>query len=218
MHIEWNDNSFYIQNILHYRSLYTVKVFSKAYACRVEKSNNAHVVGREKHTTMHQTYLLDLDTMLSTLSRYQLSGLLYASIARGRMRKEQWQIEMTLYRGKVATCLLLINQARVTGEEALQAIQPLGAIPWKFVINITSPALSSVRTGTQSHQEPGLIPKQTVSLPATEISRLPRSHFLVYASVNGKRTVENIAQLLKATPEQVEQVLQELQSWGLVRF
>lgn len=163
---------------------------------------------------MHETYQLDLDTMLSTLARRQLSGTLMADVLRGRLRKETWHIEMTLQRGEVATCWLSQRQTRITDEEALQMIRQLGVIPWTFITAITSPSMSGIQNQTVGRT--GAVPSQLVSLPASELTRLPRPHFQVYAYVDGRRNIASIAQLLRATPAQIETVLRDLQTWKLI--
>ncbi|WP_136625167.1 hypothetical protein [Dictyobacter kobayashii] len=64
---------------------------------------------------------------------------------------------------------------------------------------------------------PTWIPGKVDILSSTDLSRLPRPHFQVYANVDGKRSVAEIAYLLRTTPDRIENILRDLVSWGLVR-
>ena len=83
---------------------------------------------------MYQSYQLDLDTLLSTLARRQVSGVLTAEVMRGHWRKERGQIEITLYRGRVATSLLTMKTLKLAGEDALRTIKSMGFLTWTCAI------------------------------------------------------------------------------------
>ncbi len=175
---------------------------------------------------MSQVYNLDLETMLSTLSRRQLSGNLIADVPRGRVGKEPAHIKILVDGGKVVSCSLQSGQIYLTGESALQTIAQLDVIPWLFTTSpkqlvtpstptLVPPVQQLVPIGEVS-QTP--IPKRLGTLQQADLARLPRTHFQVYAYIDGKRTVAEIAQQLRATPRQIERVLFDLQTWKTVQY
>ncbi len=168
---------------------------------------------------MTQVYNLDLETMLFTLSRRQLSGNLTADISKGRGKKELIHIEITVESGKVLSCLLQSNQIQLRDERALESIAQLGMIPWSFSVSPRQsigeqarPVLA-LKVATQAGT-----PVRLVNLQSENLAKLPRTHFQVYAYVDGRRTVEEIAHLLRTTPQQIEDVLFELQAWRVVQY
>lgn len=168
---------------------------------------------------MPQVYNLDLETMLSTLSRRQLSGSLVADVPRGKVGREPGHVEISVDNGKAVFCTLQSGQTYVTGEKALQILAQLDIIPWVFTVSpkqaLLPLAQSAIPQGGVSQVR---IPKRSGTLQQTELARLPRTHFQVYAYIDGKRTVEEIAQQLRATPEQIERVLFDLQTWKIVQY
>ena len=169
---------------------------------------------------MPQVYNLDLETMLATLSRRQLSGNLVADIARGKVGREPAHLEISVDSGKIVSCLLQSGQTYVTGENVLQLLARLEIIPWVFV---ASSPQQSVGPATKSLVPPGevsqpRVPRRLATLQQGELARLPRTHFQVYAYLDGRKTIEEIAQLLRTTPEQIERVLLDLQTWKIVQY
>ena len=167
---------------------------------------------------MPQVYNLDLETMLSTLARRQLSGNLVADVPKGRVGRESAHIEINVDSGKLISCSLRSGQAIITGENALQIIARLDVIPWSFT---SAPSQLTVAT-TQSLSPTGLvplarIPKRSITLQSADLAKLPRTHFQVYAYIDGKRTVEELAHLLRTTNGQIERVLADLRAWKIVQ-
>jgi hypothetical protein len=166
---------------------------------------------------MGGVYNLDLETMLATLLRRQQSGILSARLPSGKVGKGPGHIEIVLNRGKVVTCQLTAGQLDLRGRDALQVIAGLGVLPWAFV---ASPPQSSLAR-TQPLPAVQLtfeerVPRRLVTLQGSQLAKLPRPHFQVYAHVDGKRTLGEIANLLRLTPEQIENILGDLQAWQLV--
>ena len=162
---------------------------------------------------MPQVYNLDLETMLSTLSRRQLSGILVTDLPRGSVGREPAHIEISVDIGKVVSCSLQSGQTYITGENVLQLLARLEIIPWVFAAASPAQPSGAIERLPQSH-----IPRRLGTLQQTDIARLPRTHFQVYAYIDGRRTVEEIAQQLMATPEQIERVLFDLQAWKVVQY
>ncbi len=164
---------------------------------------------------MPQVYNLDLETMLSTLSRRQLSGSLVADVPKGKVGRESAHIEINVDSGKIVFCSLQSGKTHLTGESVLHMIAQIEVIPWIFTARHMS--ASSVQAliplGAVSQTS---IPRRLGTLQPTDLARLPRTHFQVYAYIDGKKTVKEIAQQLRATPEQIERVLFDLRSWNVV--
>ncbi len=166
---------------------------------------------------MPQVYNLDLETMLSTLSRRQLSGSLVADVPKGKVGREPAHIEINVDSGKIVFCSLQSGKTHLTGESMLQIIAQLEVIPWIFTAipkhMSASPVQSLVPLGVVSQTS---IPRRLGTLQPTDLARLPRAHFQVYAYIDGKKTVIEIAQLLRTTPEQIERILFDLRTWNIV--
>lgn len=167
---------------------------------------------------MSQVYNLDLETMLSTLSRRQLSGSLVANIPRGKVGRESAYIEITVDSGKILFCSLLSGQTNFTGESAIQIIVGLGVIPWSFTATTKQSSSTTLQTTQPMFPAvPRPVPRRLVVLQPADLARLPRSHFHTYAYIDGRRTVEEIAHLLRVTPKQIEDILFDLQKWQVIQ-
>ncbi len=174
-------------------------------------------VFHKREQKMSQVYNLDLETMLSTLSRRQLSGSLVADVPKGRVGREPAHIEINVNSGKIISCSLRSGRLYVTGENVLQILARLDIIPWIFSV---SPQQSSVTQSLVPMTEvsQARIPRRLGALQQADLARLPRTHFQVYAYIDGKKTIEEIAQQLRTTTEQIERVLLDLQTWNIVQY
>lgn len=111
------------------------------------------------------------------------------------------------------------GHASLSGENALQIIAQVEVIPWIFVVSPKQSLALSVQPFAPTGEVlQTCIPKRFGTLQQTELARLPRPYFQVYAYVDGKKTVEEIAQLLRTTPEHVERILSDLQAWRIVQY
>jgi hypothetical protein len=169
---------------------------------------------------VNQTYNLDLEMMLTTLARRQLSGRLFADIVKGKKAKEGSHVEIVIDRGKIISCRLSIGSIIMNGEQALQMIRRQGTIPWTFLLASTQSSNASVMPGSSRQLSRVIayyVPRRLVLLSSSELARLPRFYFQVYANIDGKKTSVEIARVLRVTSEQVERVCLDLQSWQLIQ-
>lgn len=157
-----------------------------------------------------EVYSLDLEAMLSTLARRRLSGSLISDLPRGRGRKEPIHIEITIDQGKIISCLFLRGRAQlVNNNEALSAIAQLGTLPWTF-------EAFQVRGASNAPPPTIWIPKRIGEHSAADFYKLSHLHFLVFACIDGRKGIEEIATLLHANPEQVRTILLELEKLRFV--
>ncbi len=151
-----------------------------------------------------EVYSLDLESMLSTLTLRRLSGTLVSDLLRSRAPKKPIHIEITLDQGKISSCLMLRGRVRLVDNDALLAVMRLGTLPWTLEVAqplaVSNPSLSVV-----------WIPKRLAEHPVTDFYQLSYAHYLVFSDVDGKKSVEEIAKLLRANLEQVKQILLELE-------
>ncbi len=167
---------------------------------------------------MPQVYNLDLEMMLSTLARRQLSGSLTADIPRGRVGRDVAHIEIIVDNGKIISCLLQSEQNRFVGASAIQMIVQLGVVPWTFAVATKQPSMEITQPSVPAIFVPqARIPRRLVVLQAAELAQLPRTHFHVYAYIDGQRTVEEIARLLRVGPKRIESILFDLQRWQVIQ-
>lgn len=183
---------------------------------------------------MRQVYNLNLEAVLSVLLRRQLSGTLTAMLPKGKVLKEPSHIEMLIDRGKLQSCELRSDQRTLRGEEALRVIAQLGLIPWIFeparantsrLLPHSGPLTTHPLMATDMQRYAPLqnpfhtrIPRKVGQLSPADLARLPRPYFQVYANIDGRHTLAEIAALLRTTPERIEGIVRDLQTWQLIVF
>ena len=156
-----------------------------------------------------EVFNLDFETMLSTLTRRRLSGTLVSDIPRGRGRKEPMHIEIIIDQGKISSCLLLQSRTRLVDNEVLATVALLGTLPWTFEATQAQVVSNAPRQGVW-------IPKRIADHPVTDFYQLSYLHFLVFSSIDGRKSVEEIANSLHTHLEQVKQTLLELEKLRFV--
>ena len=180
------------------------------------ESKGARYAGR-----MEQEYYLDLEAVLSIFAGRHLSGKLVADIPKGKLGKDVGYIEVVLEQGKVVSCLFAHGGTPLSGQDALNIIAGLGSISWTF----SGTSMRPLPVSREQEDEVVLsqntviqkrTPRRTSVLTPPVLARLSRQHFRTYAYVDGQRPVEDIARLMRGTPEQVMRLLQDLEQLGLV--
>lgn len=117
---------------------------------------------------------------------------------------EPWQAHLSFAAGSVTTCVV---QSRTDGRlllsesEALRWLASLGPLSWTLVALPSQTSLQVPRRSTRSEQE---------------VMAWPRKRRLVFALVDGNRSAEQIAALLRQPPQAVEEILSELRSMGVI--
>jgi hypothetical protein len=169
-------------------------------------------------------YQLDIQLLLQTLMKRRSSGVITATVAAG-------PIEMVLEQGNIISCRF----ANLSGQEALQATMQLGVVLWTFTLQSQRETPSSAfaqNAHFQSRpQKSGPFrPSETMDRPfpfsrtvipqrtmmSVDTITMPRGVLLVYACIDGKTTVAEIAQRSAQPIPIVMHVLQYLYTQNFI--
>jgi hypothetical protein len=173
-------------------------------------------------------YTKDFASLLELLSISGQSGVL--TIEQPEYEGIPWQAQVTLVEGKVTSCLL---RSKVDGRvllrdaEVTRWLSAQGKLYWRLE--------EVAQKQTEQFPQAAVGPSADAVVPAQPASRFipvpcrtprgmqvamgrswSRDHRLVFALVDGRRTIAEIAALLHKLPEQVVQVLNDLRAGGLI--
>ena len=176
-------------------------------------------------------YTKDFASLLELLSVSGQSGTLI--VEQPDYEGTPWQAQLMLVEGNVTTCLLrskvdgriLLRDAEATRwlstrgklywnlEESSQ--DPITPLPQAIAGPSTDPALPS--QPAQTAQWFTIIPRRTPRGEQAVMSRAwSREHRLIFALIDGRRTITEIAALLHKPPDHVVQVLNDLRAEGFI--
>jgi hypothetical protein len=178
-----------------------------------------------------QTYILDLETLLSLLEEVGQNGTLSTELPSGVPGfKEYCRARIDLQEGKIVLCQIEGRNGRVLASQrqALQLVSNLGSREWQLVEAPSLKLLSSSPVdrssgSMRSVQVPlsSLVPRRVPRIDQQTLNRLPRRHRQVLSLIDGRRSIERIATLFRSSADgqslrQVEEIVQELQAMGMV--
>lgn len=160
-------------------------------------------------------YNLDFETMKQVMQEHQKTGYLYADVSSGVAgMQEPCRIEVNLQAGIVVSCSITGSSGRrLTDKDSAKKIARLGRLKWTFTPQ-EGVTLSS-KSGPLPELAP-LFPQRTVHLEQWQLQSWPRMHRLVFALVDGTRSIDKIADVLSVSSDQVDKALRDLQSIGVV--
>jgi hypothetical protein len=177
-----------------------------------------------------QTYILDLETLLSLLEEAGQSGSLFTELPSGVPGfKEYCRARIDLQEGKIVLCQIEGRNDRILASkrQALQLVSNLGSREWHLVeaasplrplspspIDRSSPSKRSVLMSS-------LVPRRVPLIDQSTLSRLPRRHRQVLSLIDGTRSIERIAALLPSSAggqpvQHVEEIVQQLEALGMI--
>ena len=181
-----------------------------------------------------EKYYIDLDTILQILQGFHQNGVLHGDLPAKKLgNKVPWKAQLRMLEGKVITCSILDHQGDVvsSGEATLKALRGAGMVSWEMIAEPQTGTMSVpvIRPGSlsgplssasnrpfapqQSLMPRYPIPRRLVSVTSEQMTsaQWPRYHRMVYVLIDGVRSSEKIANMLSLRPEDVEQVLRDLQ-------
>jgi len=186
----------------------------------------------------------DLTSLLWILKTSRQSGIVLLELrdVKGTSTGEPWQAYLYLVEGRAVACRIYSKKdGRVLlgNEEAMHwlARWEKREFAWKA---LTSEQSRAILFAQQSSSPQGLlpspqraasaqrlnevmaanndgVPQRLVSVEKNIMRSWPRNHRLIFALVDGKRSVEKIAAMLKLTQKNVEEVLSDLHRIGVIR-
>ncbi len=177
-----------------------------------------------------QTYILDLETLLTILQEVDQNGSLSTTLPSGIATiKERCQARIDLQDGKIAFCQIDGQNGEVfaRGSQALQLLSRLSPQEWQLIEAQQPKAASTANKAQLSAQNQRflytftLVPRRTVGIEPHTLNRLPLRHRQVFNLIDGMRNVERITEILFSSTDiealqQVGEILQELEAMKVI--
>lgn len=178
-------------------------------------------------------YSLDTETMLQLAQNYQQTGLFFADLPPGAAgTRFPCRASMNMLDGTLIDCRIetLNGRTHLVGREALQELHRFGILEWNLSLppdtstnsRTTSPTSimpyspRDLATTDQPTDGNMLIPTRTVNVSPGQMAEWPRLYRKVYFMVDGKNTVEKIADILSLPVVTVEKVIRDLSSMRVI--
>lgn len=158
-------------------------------------------------------YTLDIETMRQVMQAHKKTGRLHTDLPSGvPSLREPCHVEITLEAGNIVSSAIVGSSGSLlTGDRAYYELTRLGRLRWTFTPQSLS--LSQPEPAPRALEKHAISrPRRIVVVEQWEMRPWRRMHKLVYGLVDGKRSVEEIAKLLSATPETIEDILSDLRS------
>jgi hypothetical protein len=151
--------------------------------------------------------------------------------------RERCHVEIDVMTGKIVACRIRSNSGRVVawGDDVLREVYRLGILDWNLTLqrqtpspvgrDLITPALTNPTIPSPLEKTPvegiptsgtSLIPRRLVLLEPWQMASWPRTYRMVYALVDGKKSVTKITEILSVSPGTVEQVLRDLQAMRVI--
>lgn len=168
---------------------------------------------------------VDYATLYQIIRQSLYTGIFYAQISASRSRPGG-EVELYIQNGEVLACFFTSTQGQRYKWDNWEALlSPLGTLNWdsKDLPTSEPPQPSSAFNGYRLSSSPSGphtsgIPYQEATLTQAQLSQLPISCRNVYFLVNGSRTIEDIAQTLGRSPQEISQIIEYLSRLGSVRL
>ncbi|WP_376794968.1 hypothetical protein [Thermogemmatispora sp.] len=174
-------------------------------------------------------YTKDFASLLQLLSLSQQSGTLIV-LRRG----EPWQASLQLQRGRPLSCIIISladGRLLMSGAQAIDWLASRGELQWHLAEEEQGGPVRS--TSAASARQPGagerlagsssspalekgfqLVPRRLLQTPA--LSSWSREERLIFALIDGSRTVAEIAHLLRRSPERITSILLFMVQRGII--
>jgi hypothetical protein len=188
-----------------------------------------------------EKYTIDLDTILQILGGFQQNGVLQGDLPVRKVgNKVPWRAYLRLVEGKVVACSIIDNRDRPvqSGESALNVLRRAGQLHWLMnreegsdsgplpteVQRRITPALPQYSPvyadPPQGMSTSSLVPRRLILMSMEQMNQTgwSRIYRQVYAMVDGARSVETIASILRVPVGNVERVLNDLQMMRIIAF
>ena len=173
-------------------------------------------------------YTKDFASLLELLSVSGQSGTLI--VEQEANEGIPWQAQLILVEGNVTTCLLrseVDGRILLRDAEAMRWLSTRGKLYWHLEGSSQDPSAPLPQAVPGPSTDPALlsqptqwstfVPHRTRRGEQVATPRAwPRDHRLVFALVDGRRTIAEIAALLHKPPEQVFQAVKTLRTGGYI--
>ncbi|HEU5375208.1 MAG TPA: hypothetical protein VFV38_07205 [Ktedonobacteraceae bacterium] len=171
---------------------------------------------------------VDYATLYQIVRQSLYTGVFCAQIPASRSQ-QGGEVELYIQNGEVFACFFTsTHQQRYKWDNWEVLLSPLGTLNWETKAFPNSEPPSGPQTPPASSGYPlssspsrpysSAIPYQEATLTQAQLAQLPISCRSVYFLVNGSRTIEDIAQTLSHSPQEIFQIIEYLSRLGSVRL
>jgi hypothetical protein len=174
-------------------------------------------IKRSKRTDV-TSYLLPLEVLVELMKDFPEQVLLQAPLSSlPGFSKEPCVASMVVGAGSIYSCMIKdakTGKVLKKGPEAVIALRACGELHWMLQRQELL-----CESGPLSHtlkKETGNLPRRTATVTSMQMQALPHTLRKVLSLVNGTNSLEHIAYLLNKSPQEVSQLLLELQKKGLI--
>ena len=163
-------------------------------------------------------YSLDLKTLISILQTHAQTGLLHANLSRGIVEHaDTASATITVVKGELVSCAIKDQDGLpyALGEQAYQLLARISSLEWTLKLQLASsllPPPPSLRADVREQ----VVPRCLREPQAAQHTKWTRTQRLVFAMIDGKKSVGEIARFLSLSPSLVHQALFDLYQMNLL--
>ncbi len=159
-------------------------------------------------------YHLSLDTLAQVLTTHGSTGRVEAKVPDGMKQLPQARhIILKVERGYVMACWLLDQAGTVIlqGQAAWRQIEGQGVLPWQLSLELPLPASVRPAHEVMGSERGARVPRRLYAFPSTQWTRQQQQ---VFALVDGRRSLREIAQLVSLDHATVAALLAHFHTQG----
>ncbi len=161
-------------------------------------------------------YTSSLTALLQVLQATQATCTIFTG---GVEIGEPWQAQLTLSEGQVISCRVQQSadgQLLLTDGTALEWLASQGSLSWDQVGNPAKLLLPASRTPQAEPLLPGAVPQRLAVLGPAERGAWSRKQRQIFGLIDGIRSIERIAMMLRQPLDLVQDMVRDLQARGAI--
>ena len=161
-------------------------------------------------------YTSNLTELLRALRVSQATCTIFTG---GLETREPWQAQLTLSQGQITSCQVRQStdgQLLLTDSAALQWLASQGSRSWDQVGNPPRLLLPTRHTSQGEPLMPEAVPHRSAALEPAESSTWSRKQRQVFGLIDGTRSIERIAMILRQPRDLVQDLVRDLQVRGAI--
>jgi hypothetical protein len=161
-------------------------------------------------------YTSSLTQLLRVLQVAQATCTIFTG---GPEAGEPWQAQLTLSKGQVTSCQVLQSadgQLLFRDSAALLWLASQGSQSWNQVDGPARLVLPTRRTPQTEPLIPEAVPQKLEALELAESRTWSRKQRQVFGLIDGTRSIERIAMILRQPPDLVQALVHDLQARGAI--
>jgi hypothetical protein len=158
-------------------------------------------------------YTSNLTELLRVLQETQATCTIFTEVG------ESWQAQLALSQGQLTSCQVLQSadgQLLLSESAALQWLVSQGGHSWDQVHDPPRLMLPARHTPQAEPPLPDAVPQRVAALEPAESSTWSRKQRQVFGLVDGTRSIERIAMILRQPLDLVQDMVRDLQGRGAI--